>query len=189
MADEDEDARMAGSDEEGEESSESDDESLDVDGGASDRDLAAVMALEQSLQSHPADYGLHAQYVALLRRCKLRGRLRGACEAQAALFPLTEQQWRDWIDDEIAAAERCGICALVTRRGARKGRAAARALLVSCASLTLGALRLGRCAALRTWTALRRCTSAPCATTSPCRCGRPSSRCARVAGASRATCN
>jgi hypothetical protein len=105
MADEDEDARMAGSDEEDESDSESDDD--DVGEGASDRDLAAVMALEQSLQSHPGDYGLHAQYVALLRRCKLRGRLRDACEAQAALFPLTEQQWRDWIDDEIAAADRC----------------------------------------------------------------------------------
>ena len=105
MAD-DEDERMAGSDEEDEEDEESDDDSLDVGGGVSDRDLAAVMAVEQSLQSHPSDYALHAQYVALLRRCKLRGRLRAACEAQAALFPLTEQQWRDWIDDEIAAAER-----------------------------------------------------------------------------------
>ena len=89
--------------------------------GASDRDLAAVMALEQSLQSHPADYGLHAQYVALLRRCKLRGRLREACEAQAALFPLTEQQWRDWIDDEIAAAERCVSDTRVRARSSAQG--------------------------------------------------------------------
>ena len=111
MADDDDDERMAGSDEdEGEEEEEeSDDDSLDMGDGASDRDLAAVMAVEQSLQAQPGDYALHAQYVALLRRCKLRGRLRGACEAQAALFPLTEQQWRDWIDDEIAAAERCVV--------------------------------------------------------------------------------
>jgi len=105
MADDDDDERMAGSDEE--EDEESDDDSLDMGDGASDRDLAAMMAVEQSLRAQPSDYALHAQYVALLRRCKLRSRLRGACEAQAALFPLTEQQWRDWIDDEIAAAERC----------------------------------------------------------------------------------
>ena len=119
MSDEEEDARMAGSDEEDEE--ESDEDSMEEGEGASDRDLAAVRALEQSLQSHPADYGLHAQYVALLRRCKLRGRLREACEAQAALFPLTEQQWRDWIDDEIAAAERCVSDTRVRARSSAQG--------------------------------------------------------------------
>jgi hypothetical protein len=122
MSDEEDDARMAGSEEEDEE--ESDEDSMG-EGGASDRDLAAVMALEQSLQSHPTDYGLHAQYVALLRRCKLRGRLREACEAQAALFPLTEQQWRDWIDDEIAAAERCFATARMLLLSAAQGPAIA----------------------------------------------------------------
>jgi hypothetical protein len=123
MSDAEDDARMAGSDEEDEE--ESDEDSMDEGECASDRDLAAVMALEQSLQSHPADYGLHAQYVALLRRCKLRGRLREACEAQAALFPLTEQQWRDWIDDEIAAAERCVTNARMMLHSAAQGPAIA----------------------------------------------------------------
>jgi hypothetical protein len=85
-------------------------------GGASDADLAAVMALEQSLQTHPYDYALHAQYVALLRRCGLRGRVRAARDAQAALFPLTEQQWRERVEDEIDAAERCVCpCARVQR--------------------------------------------------------------------------
>ena len=81
-------------------------------GGASDADLAAVMALEQSLQTHPEDYNLHAQYVALLRRCGVRARLREAREAQAARFPLTEHMWRDWIDDEVEAASRCAAFGL-----------------------------------------------------------------------------
>ena len=142
MSDEEDDARMAGSDEEDEE--ESDEDSMD-EGGASDRDLAAVMALEQSLQSHPTDYGLHAQYVALLRRCKLRGRLREACEAQAALFPLTEQQWRDWIDDEIAAAERCAANARVVPY--RTMQELATALAVPCKRIpNPGRCRRGRSA-------------------------------------------
>jgi hypothetical protein len=40
------------------------DDSLDDDeggGGSGDADLAAVMALEQSLQTHPHDYNLHIQ--------------------------------------------------------------------------------------------------------------------------------
>jgi hypothetical protein len=136
MSDEEDDARMAGSDEEDEE--ESDEDSMDDDeGGATDRDLAAVMALEQSLQSHPSDYILHAQYVALLRRCKLRGRLRAACEAQAALFPLTEQQWREWIDDEIAAAERCVYVRRATPRGFARAPARERSQRFARASLTL----------------------------------------------------
>jgi hypothetical protein len=100
----------SGDDSGGSESSDSDSEGGGGggnDGGVGDADLAAVMALEQSLQTHPYDYALHAQYVALLRRCRLRGRVRAARDAQAALFPLTEQQWREWVEDEIDAAERC----------------------------------------------------------------------------------
>jgi hypothetical protein len=52
-------------------------------GGASDADLAAVMALEQSLQTHPDDYNLHAQArVAVCGGCALRT----ACALNTAAF-------------------------------------------------------------------------------------------------------
>lgn len=116
MADEDEEMRLSDEEEEDEDEESSSDDSDDAGGaggggsgggGASDADLAAVMALEQSLAAHPGDYNLHAQYVALLSRCGLRGRLRAARDAQARLFPLTARQWRAWIDDELDAAARC----------------------------------------------------------------------------------
>ncbi len=49
--------------------------------------------------------------MALLRRCRLRSRVRAAREAQAARFPLTEALWRQWIEDEVDAAERCVLAA------------------------------------------------------------------------------
>jgi hypothetical protein len=54
--------------------------------------------------------------VALLRRCRLRSRVRAAREAQAARFPLTEALWRQWIEDEVDAAERCVLAAFRARR-------------------------------------------------------------------------
>lgn len=114
----------------------------DAGGGASDADLAAVMALESSLESHPYDYELHVQYVTLLRRCRLRGRMRDAREALASRFPLSEQLWREWVEDEIDAAERCERPARAARRN--KSRAARR-----CASACrLRALNPRRAAAI-----------------------------------------
>jgi hypothetical protein len=42
------------------------------------------------------------QYIELLRRVRLKARLRAARERMAAAFPLNEEQWRAWIDDEVA---------------------------------------------------------------------------------------
>jgi hypothetical protein len=44
------------------------------------------------------------QYIALLRKCRLRERLRAAREAMYALFPFNERQWAEWLGDEAAAA-------------------------------------------------------------------------------------
>lgn len=42
------------------------------------------------------------QYIEVLRRCKLHARLRAAHEAMSALFPLSEQLWTEWVNDELA---------------------------------------------------------------------------------------
>jgi squamous cell carcinoma antigen recognized by T-cells 3 len=41
------------------------------------------------------------QLITLLRKCKLRARLRAARERMHGLFPFNEQQWMDWINDEM----------------------------------------------------------------------------------------
>lgn len=40
------------------------------------------------------------QYITLLRKAKLRERLKAARRAMQELFPLTEQLWVEWLDDE-----------------------------------------------------------------------------------------
>lgn len=44
------------------------------------------------------------QYVNLLRQCKLREKLRTARESMQERYPLTEQLWLEWLQDEIALA-------------------------------------------------------------------------------------
>lgn len=46
-----------------------------------------------------------AQYVALLRKCKLHARAREARQAMHKLFPLNEQLWIEWIEDEMEAVK------------------------------------------------------------------------------------
>jgi hypothetical protein len=43
-----------------------------------------------------------SQYVELLRKCGLTTQLRAAHERMAALFPLSEQLWMEWVNDELA---------------------------------------------------------------------------------------
>lgn len=44
------------------------------------------------------------QYVNILRQCKLREKLRTARESMQERYPLTEQLWLEWLQDEIALA-------------------------------------------------------------------------------------
>ena len=46
-----------------------------------------------------------SQYVTLLRKCGLRERLREGHERMASLFPLSEQLWSDWVNDELAQVQ------------------------------------------------------------------------------------
>lgn len=41
----------------------------------------------------------------MLRKCRLRERLRAARAAMQQQFPLSEQLWLEWLDDEAAAAK------------------------------------------------------------------------------------
>ncbi len=44
-----------------------------------------------------------AQYINLLRELKLNVKLREAHEKMAAKFPLTDQLWQEWVEDELGA--------------------------------------------------------------------------------------
>ena len=44
------------------------------------------------------------QYISLLRKNRLKQRLRHARERMHKLFPLTEQQWLEWVHDEQKGA-------------------------------------------------------------------------------------
>eukprot|EP00887_Chlorella_sp_A99_P001390 scaffold8.g1390.t1 len=89
------DVEMADSD--GEESSDSDFQEVDV----SAEDAKLLMKLEAQLQENPGLYDAH--YIEVLRRCGMRERLREARAAMHARFPLTESLWVDWLSDEIDA--------------------------------------------------------------------------------------
>ena len=45
------------------------------------------------------------QYIGLLRKCNLRQKLRIAREAMHEHYPLTEQLWLEWIQDEMGSAD------------------------------------------------------------------------------------
>ena len=47
-------------------------------------------------------HGHPMQYVELLRKCGLGAQLRTAHERMADLFPLSEQLWMEWVNDELA---------------------------------------------------------------------------------------
>ena len=78
--------------------------SSDSEAPGSDAELLTIQSLEAALACNPADYTSHTNLLASLRRAKLRSRLRAAREAMVRRFPLTEQLWREWLEDEVAGA-------------------------------------------------------------------------------------
>ncbi|GAB4820618.1 hypothetical protein N2152v2_007664 [Parachlorella kessleri] len=100
MAGED-DMQVDGEQQEGQEDSSSDSES-DLDAAdVSEEDSRRIMELEAALQENPNQYDTHVQYLEVLRRCGMKERLREARHAMAALFPLSESLWLDWVGDEL----------------------------------------------------------------------------------------
>ena len=84
------------------------DDSMDEEGRAhepTDEQMQTMMELQQALEKNGQDYDAHVRYVALLRACGLREKLREARQAFHDAFPLTETMWLEWIEDESAALE------------------------------------------------------------------------------------
>ena len=67
--------------------------------------MQTLLELEQCLQDNPADYNAHVRHVSLLRACRLREKLREARAAFQRAYPLTENMWLEWVEDESEALE------------------------------------------------------------------------------------
>ena len=48
---------------------------------------------------------LFVQYIALLRKCKMKERARAAREAMHSHFPFSESLWLEWLQDELQEKE------------------------------------------------------------------------------------
>ena len=84
-------------------SEESDSELSEID--ISEHDMKSIIELDTRIQQNPNDYDAHLSLIHILRRCGMRERLREARRAMRSRFPLTEEIWTEWIDDEIGHAE------------------------------------------------------------------------------------
>jgi hypothetical protein len=87
----------AGEESDGEESDEDDD---DGDDGA-----AEIASLREHLAATPGDYDSHLRLIALLKAAAELDGVRAAREALAATFPLPEDVWLAWVNDEERLAD------------------------------------------------------------------------------------
>ncbi|KAK9810066.1 hypothetical protein WJX72_004227 [[Myrmecia] bisecta] len=78
----------------------SDGEDIDV----SEADMELITRLETEIEANPHLYDTHLQYIAALRKCKLRQKVRTARRAMQQAFPLAEPLWLEWLADEQAEA-------------------------------------------------------------------------------------
>eukprot|EP00882_Tetradesmus_deserticola_P018726 GHRQ01020111.1.p1 GENE.GHRQ01020111.1~~GHRQ01020111.1.p1 ORF type:complete len:179 (+),score=84.90 GHRQ01020111.1:151-687(+) len=100
MADEEQrDVDMGENGDDEEDDSSSSEEEVEV----APADEKRIMNLEKQLEANPSVYDTHVQLIQVLRKCKLRERLRQARQRMHDLFPFNENQWMDWINDEMAA--------------------------------------------------------------------------------------
>ncbi|KAI1312652.1 Squamous cell carcinoma antigen recognized by T-cells 3 [Mortierella claussenii] len=85
-------------------------EDFDMDGiqdAPSAETLKTITALQKSLEDNSNQYELHIQLIVLLKGTDMFEQLRSAREKMSATFPLTEELWLSWIQDEsnMAASE------------------------------------------------------------------------------------
>eukprot|EP00878_Enallax_costatus_P019725 GHUV01020818.1.p1 GENE.GHUV01020818.1~~GHUV01020818.1.p1 ORF type:complete len:482 (+),score=163.78 GHUV01020818.1:194-1639(+) len=92
MAEDNRDVDMGNSDDDS-----SSEEEVDID----PQDEQRIMQLESQLETSPTVYDLHVQLLELLKKYKLKARLRSARQRMHSLFPFNENQWMDWINDEM----------------------------------------------------------------------------------------
>ncbi|KAG0027208.1 RNA-binding protein 4F [Podila clonocystis] len=78
-----------------------------VENVASQEQLTNIGVLKASLQTNPSQYEVHIHLIALLKSAAMFEELRAAREAMSAVFPLSEELWLQWINDEsnMAASE------------------------------------------------------------------------------------
>ncbi|KAF9939370.1 Splicing factor [Mortierella alpina] len=78
-----------------------------ADEGASPELLEAVAMLKSALHDNPNQYEQHTQLITLLKSADMLEELRAAREAMNRVFPLSEELWMEWIEDEsnMAASE------------------------------------------------------------------------------------
>ncbi|KAG0340152.1 Squamous cell carcinoma antigen recognized by T-cells 3 [Podila humilis] len=85
-------------------------EGLESTGGSKQKDQIQelsdnIAAMMISLQTNPNQYEIHTQLIAALRSVGMFEELRVAREAMSAIFPLSEDLWLEWINDESRMAD------------------------------------------------------------------------------------
>ncbi|CAG8568915.1 8945_t:CDS:10 [Acaulospora morrowiae] len=63
-----------------------------------------ISSLLEQLTDNVYQYSVHVQYIQALRRAALFEELRGAREMMHRIFPLSEEMWLEWIEDESRLA-------------------------------------------------------------------------------------
>ncbi|KTW27481.1 U6 snRNP complex subunit PRP24 [Pneumocystis jirovecii RU7] len=63
-------------------------------------DLEKINTLLDKLMKQPFHYDSHIEYINLFKKHKMRDELKSAREAMQLYFPLTEEMWIEWLDDE-----------------------------------------------------------------------------------------
>ena len=66
--------------------------------------LKQISQYKEELLSNPYNYNAHLQLVTLLRKTDSFDQLRNARKAFSECYPLTEELWTDWINDELKIA-------------------------------------------------------------------------------------
>ncbi|KAF9203644.1 Squamous cell carcinoma antigen recognized by T-cells 3 [Haplosporangium sp. Z 27] len=62
--------------------------------------LELISTVKKSLEENPRIYEQHIQLIALLKNAEMLQELREARESMSKQFPLSEELWMDWIEDE-----------------------------------------------------------------------------------------
>ncbi|KAF9901075.1 RNA-binding protein 4F [Linnemannia zychae] len=76
----------------------------DAQDGPSAETLEAIAALKAVLDAGPNQYEAHTQMIALYKGADMFEELREAREAMNKIYPLSEDLWMDWINDEANMA-------------------------------------------------------------------------------------
>ncbi|KAG5438569.1 hypothetical protein PCANB_002674 [Pneumocystis canis] len=83
-----------------EEKSISDKEMENSDNSDISEDLEKINTLLDKLVKQPFHYDSHIEYINLFKKHKMKDELKTAREAMQIYFPLTEEMWIEWLDDQ-----------------------------------------------------------------------------------------